>query len=69
MTTFEEVMRKEAAQRPAVMAAQRKLVESRYDLTPRLDPQAKMSRGKPLCVGPTARLAGVMTFEQLASLS
>ena len=56
-TTFEEVKSKESADRPAVMAAQRKLLESRYDLTPKLDPAAKMSRGKPLCVGPTARLA------------
>jgi cytochrome c peroxidase len=67
-TTLDEVMGKESAQRPAVMAAQRKLLESRYDLNPRPDPQAKMSRGKPLCVGPTARLPVGMTFEQLAAL-
>jgi cytochrome c peroxidase len=67
-TTFEEVMSKESAQRADVMAAQRKLLESRYDLTPTLDPHAKMSRGKPLCVGPTARLAEGMTFERLAEL-
>ena len=30
------------------MAAQRKLLEARYDLTPKPDPKAKMSRGKPL---------------------
>src|SRR5205823_6132179 len=52
-TTFEEIMQKESAGRPAVMAAQRKMLESRYDLTPRPDPQAKMSRGKPIPVGPT----------------
>jgi len=69
MTTFEAVMKKEVAQRPSVMSAHRKLLESRYDLAPKLDPQAKMSRGKPLCVGPTARLANGMTFEQLASLA
>jgi cytochrome c peroxidase len=68
-TTFEEVKSQETANRPAVMAAQRKLLESRYDLTPKLDPQAKMSRGKPLPVGPTARLAGGMTFDKLAALS
>jgi hypothetical protein len=67
-TTFEEVMSKEAAQRPTVMAKQRPLLESRYNLVPKLDPQAKMSRGKPLRVGPTARLPEGMTFEQLASL-
>jgi cytochrome c peroxidase len=68
-TTFEEVMAKEDAARPAAMAAQRKLLESRYDLTPRPDPAAKMSRGKPLNVGPTARLAQGVTWDQLANLS
>ena len=51
------------------MAAQRKVLESRYTLTPRLDPSAKMSRGKPLVVGPTARLASGLTWEELAKLS
>jgi hypothetical protein len=69
MTSFDEVMTKEAGQRQAVMAAQRQLLESRYDLAPRLDPQAKMSRGTPLCIGATARLAGSVTFEQLATLA
>jgi cytochrome c peroxidase len=65
---FEEAMARESAARPAVTAAQRKLLETRYDLTPRLDPVVKMSRGKPLCVGPTARLPQDMSFEALASL-
>src|SRR5205085_2903754 len=47
---------------------QRKLLEARYDLKPKLDPHAKMSRGKPLCVGPTARLAKGLTWEQLAEM-
>ena len=34
------------------MDAQRKLLEKRYNLKPKLDPEVKMSRGKPLCVGP-----------------
>src|SRR6185503_3653923 len=68
-TTFEQVFQKENAARPEVMAAQRRLLETRYDLTPRLDPQAKMSRGKPLAVGPTARLPRGVTWEQLASMA
>ena len=67
-TTFDEVMKKESAARPQVMALQRKLLESRYNLEPRTDPQAKMSRGKPLPVGPTARLREGMTWEQLAGM-
>jgi len=68
-TTFEEVMKKESAAKAKVMADHRKLLGSRNDLTPKLDKHAKMSRGKPLCVGPTARLAEGMTWDKLASMS
>ena len=64
----EEIMQKEIANKPNVMAAQRKLLETRYILDPKLDPQAKMSRGKPLPVGPTARLQGGMTWQQIGNL-
>jgi hypothetical protein len=57
-------MQMELKQRPAVMTAQRQLLASRFDMTPRFDPQIKMLRGKPICVGPTARSAEGMTFEQ-----
>jgi cytochrome c peroxidase len=67
-TTLDEVMKKETANRPAVMAAQRRLLENRYNLVPKFDPVVKMSRGKPLCVGPTARLPQGMTFEEVAKL-
>lgn len=62
-------MKDDIAAKDGVMAAQRKLLEARYDLTPHLDPQAKMFRGKPLAVGPTARLPKGMDWPQLASLS
>ena len=65
----DEIMQKEIAQKPNVMAAQRQLLESRYDLTPHPDPQVKMSRGKPIPVGPTAKLKQGMKFDQLASMS
>lgn len=68
-TTFEEVMKKESDARAKVMDAQRKLLESRYDLNPKLDPEAKMSRGKPLPVGPTARLSDGTTWDSLANMS
>ena len=67
--TFQEVMTKEVAGKPKVMELQRKLLEARYDLNPRTDPHVKMSRGKPLCVGPTARLSNGITWEKLASMS
>ena len=69
MQTAEEIMQADIAEKPAVTAAQRRLLESRYDLTPRLDPAVKMSRGKPLAVGPTARLASGVTWERLAGLT
>ncbi len=68
-TTFEEVYKAGVAAKPTVMATQRKLLESRYNLEPKLDPEAKMSRGKPLAVGPTARLPEGMDWETLASMS
>ncbi len=68
-TRFSQVMEKESKARPKVMALQRKLLESRYNLKAKLDPSVTMSRGKPLAVGPTARLPKDMTWEQLASLN
>src|SRR5688572_25065510 len=67
--TFEEIMKADVADKAKVMASQRKLLETRYDLTPRPDPSAKMSRGKPLPVGPTARLGSGVSWEALAKLS
>ena len=69
MQSFDETMKADVADKPKVMAAQRKLLETRYVLAPKLDPEAKMSRGKPLAVGPTARLASGLTWEDLAMLS
>ncbi len=67
--TFDEVYRALVAAKPKVMATQRKLLESRYNLEPKLDPEVKMSRGKPLVVGPTARLPEGTSWEALADLS
>lgn len=65
----EQIMKKEMANKPKVMETQRQLLERRYHLEAKLDPEAKMSRGKPLPVGPTARLPKGMTWERLAELS
>jgi cytochrome c peroxidase len=69
MQPAEEIVQADVAAKPAVTAAQRRLLESRYDLTPRLDPQETMSRGKPLAVGPTARLGAGITWDRLAAMS
>ena len=65
---FDVVMRRDKAAKSRVMAAALRRLEDRYDLTRRLDPVVKMSRGKPIPVGPTARLKGV-TWEQLGRMS
>jgi cytochrome c peroxidase len=67
--TFDEVYKAAVVAKPKVNGTQQKLLETRYNLTPRLDPVAKMSRGKPLAVGPTARLPKGMDWEALAALS
>ncbi|GFO56320.1 cytochrome b6 [Geomonas sp. Red276] len=69
MTTFEEVYRKDVSERHKVNDAQRRLLETRYDLTPHLSPDVRMTRGKPIAVGPTARLARGMGWDKLAGLS
>ena len=67
--TFEEVYKAAVAEKPKVLARQKKLLESRYNLEPRFDPKATMSRGKPLVVGPTARLPMGVDWDTLASMS
>ena len=68
-TTFQAVMAQDKADKPAVMARQQKLLQERYDLTPRPDKKVAMTRGKPIPVGPTARLPRGMTWEKLAAMS
>jgi len=64
----EEIMQKETAAKPGVMAAQRKLLEQRYILEPKFDPQLKMSRGKPVPIGPTARLMAGVSWQQMGEM-
>ena len=69
MQTFDETMQADVQAKPGVMAAQQQLLERRYDLTPRFDPEYRMSRGKPLAVGPTARLGSGHSWESLAQMT
>jgi cytochrome c peroxidase len=69
MQTAKEIMDADVAAKAQVMAAQRRLLEARYDLTPRTDPAVKMSRGKPVPIGPTARPAKGLDWDALASLA
>ena len=69
MMTFEEVYKEDAAGKKQVMDKQRQLLELRYILKPNLSRDQKMTRGKPIAVGPTARLAVGTTWDQLDAMT
>lgn len=69
MESADEIMMKDKADKPKVMETQHQLLEKRYNLEPKLDPKVTMSRGKPLAVGPTARLAKNMTWDDLGKMT
>jgi cytochrome c peroxidase len=68
MVTFKEVMQADVAAKPGIMETQRTLLERRYNLEPRLDPEVTMSRGKPIPVGPTAKLPEGIGWDELAQM-
>jgi cytochrome c peroxidase len=67
--TFEAMMSKDKANKPAVTERQKQVLEERYDLTPHPHPTVKMTRGKPIPVGPATKLSPGTTWENLAQLS
>lgn len=69
MMSFQEAYQKDVADKPKVMETQRRLLESRYNLKPVLSSDVKMTRGKPIAVGPTARLPQGATWDRLAAMS
>jgi cytochrome c peroxidase len=67
--TFAAMMARDKAAKAGIMARQKALLEERYDLTRRVDDKVTMTRGKPIPVGPTAKLSAGLTLEQLAKMS
>ncbi len=67
--SLDEIMKADMKAKPEVMEKHRQYLMKHYNLTPKLDPVAKMSRGKPLAVGPTAILKDNMTWDQLAAMT
>src|SRR5450759_2549771 len=65
--TFDQIKAARMAVKTARARAHANLLASRYVLDARTDPVVKMSGGKPIPVGPTAKLAGV-TWEQLGQM-
>jgi cytochrome c peroxidase len=66
LESFQAMMKKDKAEKAEVMARQERLLRERYDLERRADDKVKMTRGKPIPVGPAARLADGTTWEKLA---
>jgi len=66
--TFDQIRAHRIAVKAARAKAHADLLSSRYVLDARTDPRATMSGGKPLPVGPTARIADV-TWEQLGQMT
>jgi cytochrome c peroxidase len=67
--SFQAMMAKDKADKEAVMARQRRLLEERYELAPRTDKEVTMSRGKPIAIGPATKLPKGFTWEKLAGMS
>ncbi len=68
MQTLGEIMTADKHAKAAVMEAQKKLLEARYQLEPKAHPTAKMSRGKPVPMGPTAKLKTSQTWAALDAM-
>jgi len=67
--SFADMMAKDKEAKAGIVARQKALLEERYDLTAKTHDTVKMTRGKPVPVGPTAKLSDGMTFEKLAGMS
>lgn len=66
---FDVVRARDKAAKAGVMAAHQRLLESRYNLARRVDESVRMTRGKPIPVGPTAKLKGGVTWDQLGAMT
>lgn len=67
--TFQSIYNKMVAQKPAVEAKQKALLEERYDLSDRPAGGATMFRGKALQDGVRVKLPAGVTWEQLSNMT
>ncbi|MEX2189895.1 MAG: cytochrome B6 [Bacteroidota bacterium] len=66
---FDKVMASDKSRKAMVMKRHVDLLRERYDLSKKVTTETTMSKGKPLPVGPTARLRDRMTWERLADMT
>jgi cytochrome c peroxidase len=64
----DEAMAKDIAEKPDVMARQKKLLKDRYHLDCKTAQGATMTKGKPQPIGPTAVLKDGMTWDKLGQM-
>ncbi len=67
--SFATILARMKAAKAEVMQRQMSLLNERYDLSKRVSDEVKMARGKPIPVGPTAKLASGLTWEKLGAIS
>jgi cytochrome c peroxidase len=65
---FATTLARMKAAKPEIMKRQMDLLNERYDLSKKVASDVTMFRGKPIPVGPTARLASGLTWESLAGM-
>jgi hypothetical protein len=66
---FEKIMAQDKAHKAMVMKRHMDLLNERYDLSKKVTTEVTMSKGKPLPVGPTAKLKRGLTWEKLAVMT
>ncbi len=66
---FSSFFKRISADKPAVRKRQMDLLNERYDLSDRPDPNAKMSRGKPVQAGVRVKLPPGVSWDQLSAMS
>ena len=66
---FDVVRARDKANKASVAAAHQRLLDERYDLRRRVDESVRMTRGKPIPVGPTAKLKRGLTWDQLGRMT
>jgi len=66
--TFASVRERDIGEKPDVISKHMALLNERYDLSGRTDPDARMSGGKPLPIGPTAKLRSGLTWDSLGTM-
>ncbi len=66
--TFASIRERDIGEKPDVISKHMALLNDRYDMSGRTDLDASMSGGKPLPVGPTAKLRNGLTWESLGTM-